>query len=160
VKQIPAGGEGNVNIKVFTTGYGGRTIVKGAEIYSNDPDHPRVFLKISGIVEQLVSITPRWIRMVGAAGDPLKSVVRIVAEAEDDLMILDVSAQSGENIRYHLEKDPDEQKSTYVLTVENLKETKGWYSDSIYLKTSSVEQPMIEIKVNANILAPKDNVRR
>lgn len=98
--------------------------------------------------------------MVGAAGEPLKSVVRIVSEAEDDLWILDVSAQHGENIQYHLEKDPEAQKPTYVLTVENLKQTKGWYSDSIYLKTSSVRQPTIEIKVNANILAPPEDVRR
>ena len=108
----------------------------------------------------MVSITPRWIRMVGAAGDPLTSVVRIVAEAEDDLMVLDVRAQSGENIRYQLEKDPEAQKPTYVLTVENLKQTKGWYSDSIYLKTSSVRQPMLEIKVHANILAPEMDRQR
>ena len=108
----------------------------------------------------MFSISPRWIRMVGAGSEPLKSVVRIVSEAEDDLLILDVSAQHGENIQYHLEKDSEAQKPTYVLTVENLKQTKGWYSDSIYLKTSSFRQPMIEIKVNANILAPAEDVRR
>jgi hypothetical protein len=125
------------------------------EVFSNDPNHPTVILKVRGTVEQLVSITPRWVRMVGAAGAPLKSVVRIVAEAEDDLTILDVSAKSGKNIQYHLEKVLEEKKPTYILTIENLKKTQGWYSDSIYLKTSSNRRPKIQINVNGSILAPK-----
>jgi hypothetical protein len=57
---------------------------------------------------------------------------------------LEATAKKGENIRVAVQVDPG---SAYRLIVENLKEDKGRYFDTIYLKTDSPLRPVIEIGV-------------
>ena len=55
-EEILPGGEGIVTVRVNTKGYGGRKISKRATVYTNDKNHPKLILTISGTVEKLAAV--------------------------------------------------------------------------------------------------------
>ena len=76
----------------------------------------------------------------------------IIPEEKYPFKIVEAVANIGENINYKLEEIKKSKRSEYLLTVKNLKKTKGRYFDVIILKTTSKIRPEIKIKVYGNIL--------
>ena len=93
--------------------------------------------------------------MRGAAGKRLSGSVTIIPEEKYPFKIVEAAAKIGEDIIYKLEEITRSKRSEYLLTVENLKKTKGRYFDVIILKTTSKIQPEIKINVYGNILGEK-----
>jgi hypothetical protein len=85
------------------------------------------------------------------------SVVKIIPEAKYPFKIEEVRAQKGKDIRFELKPLKDQEHPGYELIVENLKKTKGRYSDAIILKTDSKIKPEIKIHVYGDIL---DKIRQ
>ena len=146
-RQIPAGGEGKIVIKVDTSGYGGRTLTKTITVKTNTPGQPVFHLTVSGNVENFVTIVPKRVTLRGFFGDKIKSTVKIIPEKKYPFKISDVKAINGKYIHYTLEKNKSSEKMEYVLTVENLKNDKGRYFDTIKLTTDSKLRPEIKIYV-------------
>lgn len=90
--------------------------------------------------------------MRGAAGKRLSGSATIIPEEKYPFKIVETTAKIGENINYKLEEIKRSKRSEYLLTVENLKKTKGRYFDVIILKTTSKIRPEIKIKVYGNIV--------
>lgn len=90
--------------------------------------------------------------MRGAAGKRLSGSLTIIPEEKYPFTIVEAVANVGENIKYKLEEIKESKRSEYLLTVENLKKTKGRYFDVIILKTTSKIRPEIKIKVYGNIV--------
>lgn len=151
-RQIPPGGEGKITIKVNSSGYGGRRLKKSIAVQTNDIKHPRLNLTIFGNVEKFASIVPKSIVLRGAAGKRLSGSATIIPEEKYPFKIVETTAKIGENINYKLEEIKRSKRSEYLLTVENLKKTKGRYFDVIILKTTSKIRPEIKIKVYGNIV--------
>jgi hypothetical protein len=124
-------------------------------VYTSDPQHPQIQLIVSGAVKNFATITPRNVRLVGSAGTPVKGTVAIVPGKNYPFKIVNTRAQNGRNIRYALKEEKSSQNSTYVLTVENLKQEKGHYYDKIELETDSQIKPKISIPVYGRITEPK-----
>ena len=71
-RQIPAGGEGKIVIKVDTSGYGGRTLTKTITVKTNTPGRPVLHLTVSGNVENFVTIVHKRVTLSGFSGDKIK----------------------------------------------------------------------------------------
>ena len=123
-RQLPPGGEGKITIKVKTEGSGGKKLKKKAIVFTNDKKNPKINLTIAGSVEKFVTITPRWVKLSGAAGQELKSDVKIIPEEKYPFKIINVSSKKGANIRVELKKIKELEKIKEEAT--RLKE-RGWF---------------------------------
>lgn len=101
------------------------------------------------------NITPANVRLFGPIDSTLKETVRIVPEKSYPFKILDAQAQVGKDIRYHLSEDHHAGSTTYLLTVENVKQTTGRFYDTITLTTDSRIKPKIGIRVYGKISGPE-----
>ncbi|SLM28459.1 exported hypothetical protein [Desulfamplus magnetovallimortis] len=152
-KEIPPGGEGIISMKVNTRGYGGRKLSKTITVMTNDIMTPNVTLTVSGMIENFVTIIPRFLRLTGKAGETVKSVVKIVPESKYPFSITGISAQDRTNIKYELnENTADSGEKEYAITVENVKKEAGSYYDVLILKTDSKIQPEIKINVMTKLM--------
>ena len=109
---------------------------------------------MTGRVEKFADITPRFLRMVAMAGQPISSSVTITPEKKYAFKIIKAFAQKGTHINVTLSPRP-EGTPGYIVSVENLKKTIGRYYDTVVLKTDSKLKPVIKIKVYGNIIKPK-----
>ena len=116
-----------------------------------------LYLTIMGNVEQFVDIVPKRVVLRGFAGNPIKATVKIIPKEKYPFTIKRAKTTNTKNIAFTLDETKSSEKMEYVLTVENLKKTKGRYADAIKLKTDSKIRPEIKIYVIGNILdRPKD----
>ncbi len=122
-------------------------MTKTITVKTNAPDQPVLHLIVSGNVENFVTIVPKRATLRGFPGDKIISTVKIIPEKKYPFRISDVTAINGKYIRYTLEKNKSSENMEYVLTVENLKNDKGRYFDTIKLTTDSKIRPEIKIYV-------------
>jgi len=144
-----------VKIKVNTKGFGGREIQKTAVVYTDDPKNKKITLTIKGQVDQFATLTPSRVRMAGAAGDEVSSVVKIVPSEKYPFKILEVKTDKKDNVGLDLKEVKTDKGTEYLLTVKNLKNNAAQYSDSIIVKTDSTLRPELFISVYGNIIAKK-----
>jgi len=159
-RQIPPGGEGKIVIKVDTAGYGGKTLTKKITVKTNSLKHSVLYLTIMGNVEQFVDIVPKRVVLRGFAGNPIKAKVKIIPKDKYPFTIKKAKTTNTKNIAFTLDETKSSEKMEYVLTVENLKKTKGRYADAIKLKTDSKIRPEIKIYVIGNILDRPKNEKQ
>lgn len=127
---------------------------KTITVQSDDPQRPTQTLSISGMVENVVTVNPKTIRLVGAAGTRIEGRISIVPEEKYAFRITDVRAKEGKHIRLSLNEIRKDSVAQYVLTVADESRNPGRYFDLIYLKTDSPIRPELVINVYGNILAP------
>ena len=133
---------------------------KQATVLSDDPKQPQIVLTVSGFVEKFATISPKVVRLVGPAGQPIKRSVMIIPEKKYRFRITGVEAKKGDNIRLELSETNNPEGSGYVLAIENLKKESGRYFDVVTLKTDSKIQPEIKLSVYGNILENKPKKAR
>lgn len=113
---------------------------------TNDPKEPVVHLKITGQVDQFAAITPRMLNLRGMAGDTIRGTVKIVPGEKYAFKILSAASKEGK-VKVLLNEVKDGEKAGYALLVENLRTEAGSYNDSVVLKTDSLIQPEIDVRV-------------
>ncbi len=119
---------------------------------TNDKNNPRITLTISGQVDKFVTITPsNRVSLNGTAGQKITSAVTIIPEPNYQFKIIESRAVKGTDIAFKLEEVKKENRSEYVVTVENMKKESGKYFDTVMLKTDSKVQQEIKISVYGNI---------
>ena len=146
-RTIPPAGQGSITLQLNTEGYGGKTMHKRAEITTNDPERSTISLTMEGQVGKFATISPRWVKLYGQAGETIEQTVTIVPEGPQPFQIKQVRAQKGDNIRCRLSTKKNQNQPVYVVTVENTKKEKGRYHDTVFLDTTSRLTPMIKISV-------------
>ena len=129
-------------------------------VKTNSFKHSMLYLTIVGNVEQFVDIVPKRVVLRGFAGQPIKATVKIIPKDKYPFTIKKAKATNTKNIAFTMEKTKSSEKTEYVLTVENLKKTKGRYADAIKLKTDSKIRPEIKIYVIGNILDRPKNEKQ
>ncbi len=107
-------------------------------------------MKMSGKVEAIATVTPKVVHLVGSPEDTIRGVVTIVPAEKYDFSIKDESFDGGKNIDIELKRTKDKKKS-WELVVTNTKKVVGRYYEVITLKTDSVFQPEMKIRVFGNI---------
>lgn len=148
-RQIPAGGEGKITVKVSTAGYGGRLVEHQVRVETNDPLLPRIKLIISGMVREFASVLPRYVTLMGKAGTEVGDIVTILPI--HPFTVRGVRAQEGKNIRVSVNEKITGGRKSYVVTVENIMSTPGRYTDTIIVETDSKVKPEITIGVRGEI---------
>ncbi|MCP4116754.1 MAG: hypothetical protein GY737_15345 [Desulfobacteraceae bacterium] len=147
------GGEGKVEIRLKTNGYGGRSLTKHIKVYTNDESSKNLVLKMTGKVEAIAKVTPKVVHLIGAPGDTIQRIVTIVPEKKYDFSIKEESLQSAKNnIGIELKRGKGDKKS-WELVVTNKRTVVGRYYEVITLKTDSVFQPEMKIRVFGNVSA-------
>ena len=106
-----------------------------------------LIVTLTGYIKHFVTISPKWVRLVGPLGKTLKTRVTIKKKPEYPFKIVGLSALKGKFIHYALAELKDSSQPGYELTVECTKKTKGRFVDTIYLKTDRNVRPEISIMV-------------
>ncbi len=141
-----------MTLKVNTAGFGGRKLSKGGIVFTNDPAHKQLNLSMQGQVKEFAAVKPDRVRMTGAAGDEIKSVVTIVPKPDYPFNVLEVKTLKENNIKVDMEEvNTEEEGKKYILTVQNLKDARARYFDAVILKTDSAVKPEMKISVYGNI---------
>jgi hypothetical protein len=122
-------------------------------VRTNDPDKPNQKLEVFGKVENFVTIKPGVVLLTGHVGKEIKMLVRIIPEDKYPFEIVGTSLIRGKYVGCELREDDESKGKGYLLTVENLRNIEGRYSDMITLKTTSKIRPEIKIKVYGNIFS-------
>ncbi len=121
-------------------------------VKTNAAEHSVFYLTVIGNVEKFVTIDPERVTLRGLAGHPIKATAKIIPQAKYPFTIKSVSVINKKNIKVKLEKNTDSKTTSYLITVENRRKTKGRYFDTIKLKTDSKIRPEIKIYVIGNII--------
>ena len=91
--------------------------------------------------------------MNGEAGTEIKVSVKITPATKGLFDIVEAKADRGKDISISLTEAKEPDGKAYVLTVENRRETKGRYRDTIKLLTTSSVRKELTIPVYGNIKA-------
>lgn len=107
-------------------------------------------LTITGPIETIADITPKYIRFSGFAEELSVGTVRISPAPDHDFSILDIKMQTGKDVKVDFKVASLETKA-WDLTVTNLKTTPGRYMDVIKVLTDNLLMEKIEIRVYGDI---------
>ena len=122
-------------------------------VRTNDPDKLHQKLEVFGNVENFVTIRPGAVLLTGDVGIEIKVLVRIIPEDKYPFEIVGTSLIRGKYVGCELKEVDASEGGGYALSVENLRNIRGRYSDLITLKTTSKIRPEIKIKVYGNIFS-------
>lgn len=151
MKQIPAGGEGKISVRVATQGYGGRVIRESVRIITNDEMQPGLDVIVTGRVEKFAEIEPKVVRLIGKVGETMMATVKILPNAKFPFKINNFRATHGKYIDLNLEEQRTGNQVVYLLTVRNTKTDTGRYDDRVILVTDSNVRSTILIPVFVRI---------
>ena len=113
---------------------------------------PNVSIEITGNVEKFANITPNKLILRGNAGEPITGTVTVSPDPKHPFKVLETKPKNGTDIQAKTEEKQENNATTYVVTVENLKKDPGRYYDVITLKTNSPVKPEIQLSVYGQIL--------
>ena len=126
-------------------------MLKAADVYSDDPLHPKKQIFITGFVERFADIQPRGIvRLIGYLGSDIKRTVIITPEKKYPFEIKNISAKDGKDFAFEL-KEKQANTEGYVLTITNKKKDKGRYYDTLFIDTDSKVKPTIPIRIFGDV---------
>lgn len=126
----------------------GHPVRKTITVLTSDPNHAVLELTIGGEVKPIAVLSESVVRLTGNAGRDISKTVTITPAAENRFRITGIKAENGAYFRHALiEKDQPDGSVIYDLTVYNLKQEKGWYTDKIIIHTDSAASPVLEIRV-------------
>lgn len=109
-------------------------------------------IEIAGNVEAFANVTPNKLILRGNAGEPIIGTVTITPDSKYPFKVLETKSKNGTDIQAKIEEKQENDITTYIVTVENLKKDPGRYYDVVTLKTNSPVKPEIQISVYGQIL--------
>ena len=143
-RAIPPGGEGRVTLKLDTRGYKG-DILKRAKVYTNDPGHKMVILRVKVFVDVAIYVSNKYVTLRGKKGQQVSKVVEIRAEREEPLKIEPNFFDLGDKVTYRIEDV--EKGRVYRIHLSNIPGTLNYYRGMLKLKTNYSIKPEIVIWV-------------
>jgi hypothetical protein len=142
---------------VNTSGYGGTLLKKSIVVETSAAIQPNVSVEITGNVEKFANITPNKLILRGNAGDPIIGSVTISPDPKYPFKIVDTKTKNGTDIQARTEEKQENNTTSFIVTVENLKKNPGRYYDVVTLKTNSPVKPELQVGVYGQIL---DNIKK
>ncbi len=135
-----------MTLKIKTYGRAGEKITQTGTLYTNDPQRPKIAVTLSGDVIAAAHIDPKAARLVGRAGEPIRTKINITPPAINPFDITEAKAENGAHIKFYLEKNKTK-GGPFILHIENTRPDPGRYSDKIILKTTSPASPELQVRV-------------
>jgi hypothetical protein len=125
---------------------------KSVMVETSAAKQPNVSIEISGNVEKFANITPNKLILRGNAGEPIIGTVTVSPDPKYPFKVLETKSKNGTDIKTTIEEKQENNATSYIVTVENLKKDPGRYYDVITLKTNSPVKPEIQLSVYGQIL--------
>lgn len=107
------------------------------------------------MVEKFVDISPKYVRLIGIAGQEISTLISVIPAKKYSFKISDVNAMNGGDIQFTLSEKIFPEGPGYEILLKNRKTDPGRYQDVLSLKTDSKIQPVIKISIYGNISKPK-----
>lgn len=125
---------------------------KAVVVKTNDPKNRETTLYMEGPVDVCATISPKFVRFSGPAGQKMIQKVTIAPNPKYPFRIKGTRQVplNTSQFRHALEKTPN----GWVLTIENLWPSKGGYFGSIYLDTDSKTCQSLRVEVQGDIFFP------
>jgi len=140
---------------VNTKDRGGALLRKRFSVNTNDPRNPRADLMVFGQVKGYISVSPSFIRLMGATDQKVRAKVTLLPEKEYPFTIKQVKAKEGDFIQFDLKPlGEDPARQGYELLVWNTRTEEGTYRDFVMVETDLKEKPTLSIPVSAKIFGP------
>jgi hypothetical protein len=137
---------------VNTKNRGGSLLRKRFSVLTNDPKTAHQDLVVFGKVKGYVSVRPAFVRLMGRAGEDLRTTIQIAAEKDYPFKVKAFKAREGRNIQLDLKPmEPAAESKGYILSVRNTRTDPGVYRDFIEITTDLKEKPTIHIPVTGRI---------
>jgi hypothetical protein len=137
---------------VNTSGYGGTLLKKSIVVETSDAKQPNVSVEIAGNVEKFANITPSKLILRGNAGEPIIGSVTVSPDPKYPFKILETKPKNGTDILARTEEKQENNTTSFIVTVVNLKKDPGRYYDVVTLKTNSQVKPELQVVVYGQIL--------
>jgi hypothetical protein len=125
---------------------------KSIVVETSAAKQPNVSVEISGDVEKFANITPNKLILRGNAGEPISGSVTVLPDPKYPFKILETKAKNGTDIQARIEIKQENNTTSFIVTVENLKKDPGRYYDVVTLKTDSLVKPELQLGVYGQIL--------
>ncbi len=125
-----------------------RQVVK---IHTNDPAYRIFTISMSGEVRPIARLTPEIVSLRGKPGEKISAQVKIVPAAVSDFDIASAQAKVGKDIDFTIEKKGTPPDNYFLLTVNNIKQGAGRYFDIIVLKTDTIPERDIRVRVSGHL---------
>ncbi|SHE78635.1 hypothetical protein SAMN02745206_00830 [Desulfacinum infernum DSM 9756] len=146
-REIPPGGEGKITLRVNVAGYQGK-VSKGATVYCDDPENPRLRLSLSARVVPHVAVRPSDSVFFRGPAKALKPGV-VELESRNERWTI-TGLENGLSGKVDVAVEPVEEGHLYRLVITNLVE-KGNYSGVITCRTDHPKKPEIRVHVRGMI---------
>ncbi len=121
-------------------------------VETSDAKQPNVSIEIAGNVEKFANITPNKLFLSGNVGEPIIGTVTVSPDPKYPFRIIETKSKNGTDVQSRIEEKQENNTTTYIITVENLKKDPGRYFDVITLKTNSPIKPELQFSVIGQIL--------
>jgi len=118
---------------------------------------PNLSVEITGNVEKFANITPNKLILRGNAGEPIIGSVTVSPDPKYPFKIVETKPKNGADIQARTEEKLENNATTFIVTVENLKKNPGRYYDVVTLRTDSPVKPEIQVGVYGQIL---ENIKK
>ena len=147
---IPAGGNGDIRLRVKTGGYRGEKVFT-AKIITDATDREPVEVSISGTIIPAITVSSDRVFFNGFVGDKHidNILIRYNKGQADCLTVRSVGLEAHATCR--LAADAGE--NTVRLTIENIQHVAGSYRGRLVMETGLAERPVIVIPVMARLMA-------
>jgi hypothetical protein len=156
-KRIQPGQSGQIKVNLNTRGLVGR-LIKEVGVVTNDPERPRVRLRVQTVIQPEIAISERSVYFgVVPKGEEVRKEITLTIPPDKAIRILS-AVSTNRNVTVELETVPDTdgKKLRLILTqVPIAKE--GYHFGSIVIKTTSSLNPQLMIPVRGFIKAEGRN---
>lgn len=137
---------------VGTANKGGHDLTKSFRVYTNDRNHSRIQLTVTGKVTSYMDVSPERVNLSGRLGEEIAASVRIIPEKNYPFTIKEAKPRLGQNIRLDLKPLGKNASATgYLLIVTSTKSSPGSFGDYIEIKTDLKEKSSFGIPVRGRI---------
>ncbi len=143
--DIPPGGEGKIDVTLNTKGRVGK-LEKLIEVFSNDPEKPRLTLKIGGTVERFLDFDPPRLSLGNfLKGTTRTETVKLVAKEPDKVKLGEITVSDPNSVKAELVKGTGPLPDLKVTLMAGDRERS--FSARVTLQTGLEKMPTIDLLI-------------
>lgn len=150
-KVIPPNGEGQIKV-TYSAGKRRGSQSKPIYVSSNDPDQPKLTLKVKGLVKEAVVCTPNRLNFGKVIQGESRTKQIAVSPGEGEKMTVKSVEVSSEYLTADFSKSTEGEKESYLINVTLSPEApRGRLNKQVKIHTDNEHAPLVTVSVMATI---------
>ncbi len=151
-KEVPPGGEGEIDV-TFDTNHRGGDIRKSITVFSNDPANPRLELEIHANVESLLLMVPAFIRLNPELGQQQVQESWLQGKLKDQAKLKIVESGTESDVAVELaEKKAEDGSTQQGVRFKFLGKKVGYGNGSVTLETGLPKPDKLQIGYHFTVM--------